>query len=152
MPILPVRQNAQRIAQPTCVERQKVARGSRRLSSPTGLSGMKTDSISLPSPAAAGTSSCRRPIAPSHDLGRSDPEIPRQLLAELAADVAHGLEVDDAAAVDPLEDLAGVEARHGRSLRAPLEGGNVELGDVGAGIGLHGGSAVAGEDIQCTMP
>ena len=40
MPILPVRQNAHFIAQPTCVEMQKVC---------DGVSGMKTDSISLPS-------------------------------------------------------------------------------------------------------
>ena len=39
-PILPVRQNAQAIAQPTCVEMQKVI---------DGVSGMKTDSICRPS-------------------------------------------------------------------------------------------------------
>ena len=39
-PILPVRQNAQPIAQPTCVETQNVC---------FGVSGMKTDSICLPS-------------------------------------------------------------------------------------------------------
>ena len=39
-PILPVRQKAQPIAQPTCVEMQKVC---------AGVSGMKTDSICLPS-------------------------------------------------------------------------------------------------------
>ena len=40
-PILPVRQNAQPMAQPTCVEMQKVC---------AGVSGMKTDSIWRPSP------------------------------------------------------------------------------------------------------
>ena len=40
MPILPVRQNPHRIAQPTCVERHKVI---------AGVSGMYTDSISRPS-------------------------------------------------------------------------------------------------------
>ncbi len=40
MPILPVRQNPHRIAQPTCVDRQNVF---------AGVSGMKTDSIRWPS-------------------------------------------------------------------------------------------------------
>ena len=40
-PILPVRQNAQAMAQPTCVEMQKVM---------AGVSGMNTDSMALWSP------------------------------------------------------------------------------------------------------
>ena len=83
------------------------------------------------------------------DLGRADPEITRQLRAQLPADVAHRVEVDDAVAVDPLEDLAGMEAGMADGFQRRFEGGNVELGDVRAEIGLHGDPPWRGKDIQC---
>ena len=54
IPILPVRQNAHFIAQPTCVERQNVL---------AGVSGMKTDSIRWPS-----SSRRRNLVVPSLDV------------------------------------------------------------------------------------
>ena len=56
MPILPVRQKAHRIAQPTCVDTQKVC---------FGVSGMYTDSTNRPS-----ASRRRYFVVPSRDTSR----------------------------------------------------------------------------------
>ncbi len=56
MPILPVRQKAQPIAQPTCVEMQNVFEG---------VSGMNTDSINWPSARRS-----RNFVVPSLDCSR----------------------------------------------------------------------------------
>ena len=103
-PILPVRQNAQPIAQPTCVEMQNVC---------VGVSGMKTASICRPSArreheflgAVLGA------IAPD-DRRRRDGELTRR--ARARSDRPRSVisrKIGHAALPDPAEHLARVEAR-----------------------------------------
>ena len=63
---LPVRQKAQRIAQPTCVDTQNVTRAaSARSPDSAGFSGMHTDSMRLPSARPS-----RSFVVPSDDCSR----------------------------------------------------------------------------------
>ena len=95
--------SAQAIAQPTCVEMQKVI---------DGVSGMKTDSMRWPS-----ASSSRNFSVPSTDrsrcdeLGASRRRIRRRAASRsVARQVGHRREIGDAVPVDPPEDLARAEA------------------------------------------
>ena len=111
-PILPVRQNPQAIAHPTCVEMQKVM---------AGVSGMNTASIwrpsarrsrnfSVPSLSARAT----RPAGVA--IVKSRASAARSALRE----IGHRVELGHAAPVDPREDLARTEAfvSRGRRRRA----------------------------------
>ena len=124
---MPVRQKPHAIAQPTCVEMQKVI---------DGVSGMKTDSMRRPS--ASSSTNLRVPSidrsslddAPACDSANSScsacPQRPRQ--------VGHPVEVGDAAPVDPAVDLAGVEALRSRApSRAASSSAQLQLGQVEAG-------------------
>ncbi len=129
-----MRQNAHAIAQPTCVEMQKVI---------AGVSGMKTDSISLPS-----ASFSRNFSVPSTDVSRltidgvltvnSRASVSRSSRERsvIAARICH------AAAVKPREHLACVEPlmstlRQRGFERRPFELGQVVFDGCGRGVRLH---------------
>ena len=136
MPIFPVRQNAHFIAQPTWVEMQKVC---------GGASGMKTDSMCLPS-----ASRSRNLTVPSWE--RSCPATTGVVMthasassrAEIAAEIAHQREIGDPALVDPLENLTGVEARVAETLERLLELVPLAFRDVGPGMDGHDAVEPAG--------
>ncbi len=58
-------------------------------------------------------------------------------LAEFAAEVGHGLEVGSPAAIDPLEDLPAVKARHLHVGEVLLDLGELQLSHVDAIGGIH---------------
>ena len=140
MPILPVRQKPQFIAQPTCVEMQNVLR--RRVGDEDRL-----DQLAVREPqqelrrAVVETflRGRRRACAIAEARGRAATRSsrPRSVISR---------EVGDAALVDPLEDLPRVEARMPERLERLLELGELEFGDV------DGWSAcvrhIAGESID----
>ena len=142
IPIFPVRQNAHFIAQPTCVEMQKVC---------DGVSGMKTDSICLPS--ASRSSSLVVPSierSRADDLGCVDLDFGRQPLTHLAAEVGHQREIGHAALVNPLEDLPAMEARVAEADEFLLNFVQFEAGEIG--LGSHGvGLTRCAENPDCTM-
>ena len=122
IPILPVRQKPHFIAQPTCVDRQKVF---------AGVSGMKTDSMSWPS-----SSRSRNLVVPSEDVlfaddvRRRDPEGGRQTGAQLAPQVGHPGEIGHAALVHPLEDLPPMKPRMSHRLERLLELGELHFREI----------------------
>ena len=125
---MPVRQNAQAMAQPTCVEMQKVI---------DGVSGMNTDSICRPIREAQQEllGPVHGPFA-GHQLRCRELEIPGECFAELARQVRHRGDVGDAAAVDPAEDLAGAETRDSAFGEDGFERRPVQISEVGA-AGRH---------------
>ena len=128
-PILPVRQNAHAIAQPTWVEMQKVI---------AGVSGMKTDSMWRPSARRS-----RNFSVPSMEVSRwasagvRQREIARERRAQLQRQIGHRRDVGDAAAVDPPEDLAGVEALVSARVERHLERRAFQVGEVRPLSGAH---------------
>ena len=54
----------------------------------------------------------------------------------------------DAVSVDPLENLPGVKPRATERVECVLESGNVELGDVGAQVGVHESRVAEGGAFQ----
>ena len=121
-----MRQKAHFIAQPTCVEMQKVS---------PGESGMNTDSMRRRS-----SSSSRSLVVPSDerssaDDGRArDAEQPGQARPERLRQVRHLTEVGDAAREHPAVDLAGAVGLDSSLAEEGLEFGPFEAGDVGEGV------------------
>ena len=72
--------------------------------------------------------------------------------AQLAAEVGHRREVGHAAVVDPLEDLAPVEAGHTRRREMLFELVELELGHVDANGSGHGAVPALRWILHCTMP
>ena len=66
-----------------------------------------------------------------------------ELRPEIAAEVAHQREIRDSALVDPLENLAGVEARVSEPLERMLELVALAFRDVGPGMDGHDESGPA---------
>ena len=98
---MPVRQKSHAMAQPTCVDTQKVM---------AGVSGMKTDSMRRPS--ARASRSLRVPSTEVSSLticGVETANSDAEPGAQRHRQVGHAVEVGDRAAVDPTVDLAGVE-------------------------------------------
>src|SRR5262249_47274204 len=74
------------------------------------------------------------------DRRRLDPARGLQIGAQLQAEIAHRVEVADAALVDPLKDLARVEPRPPEAGHRLLQLLEVGFGKIGWRAGIHDGS------------
>ena len=74
----------------------------------------------------------------AHDQRRVDVEVGGERRAQLAAQIAHEREVADAALVDPLKDLPGVETRLPEIVECLFQFGQFDAGDIGSRLCHHG--------------
>ena len=108
IPILPVRQKAHFIAQPTCVEMQKV---SGRVGRSAGVVGDedRLDQLAVVEAQQELGGAVGRLLLARRPRASRCGSAAGELRAQLAAQVAHQREIGDAALVDPLEDLPARE-------------------------------------------